>query len=112
MYKAHAGHLLAIAFVISLAAAIIAGVLSLAGIVITIGPGSVVFLIAGLLLQATLIKAVQDVRDGRADLSIGETVSAARPSFGAVVGASILAGIAIVIGLILLIVPGLFLIII
>ena len=38
------------------------------------------------------------------------TVSAARPSFGAVVGASILAGIAIVIGLILLIVPGLFLI--
>ena len=110
MYKAHAGHLLAIAFVIYLAAAIIAGVLSLAGIVITIGPGSVVFLIAGLLLQATLVKAVQDVRDGRADLSISETVSAARPSFGAVVGASILAGIAIVIGLILLIVPGLFLI--
>jgi len=67
-------------------------------------------IIAAFLLQATLVKAVQDVRDGRADLSIGETVSAATPYLGAVAGASILAGIAITIGLILLIVPGLFLI--
>jgi hypothetical protein len=109
MYKAYAKHLLAIAFVIYLGAAIIAAVLSLAG---TIGfwLGSVVAVIAAFLLQATLVKAVQDVRDGRADLSIGETVSAALPSLGAVILASILAAIAISIGLFLLIVPGLFLI--
>ena len=66
--------------------------------------------VAAFVLQATLVKAVQDVRDGRADLSISQTVSAALPFLAPVAGASILAGIAITIGLLLLIVPGLFLI--
>src|SRR6516165_8702966 len=109
MYKKFAAHLLAIAFVIYLAAAIIAGLLALAG---TVGfwLGFVVSVVAAFLLQATLVKAVQDVRDGRADMSISETVSAALPYLGSVAGASILAGIAISVGLFLLIVPGLFLI--
>jgi hypothetical protein len=110
MYKAHAKHLLAIAFVIYLVAAVIAALFALAGGTIGALLGSLVGIIAAFLLQATLVKAVQDVRDGRADLSIGETVSAATPYLAAVAGASILAGIAITIGLILLIVPGLYLI--
>ncbi len=109
MYKAHAGHLLAIAFVIYLAAAVIAALLGLAGN-IGVFLGSLVGIIAAFLLQATLVKAVQDVRDGRADLSISETVSAATPYVLPVAGAAIMAGIAIAIGLFLLIVPGLFLI--
>jgi hypothetical protein len=109
MYKAHAAHLLAIAFVIYVAAAIVAALLSLAGVFGSL-LGSVVELFAAFLLQATLIKAVQDVRDGRADLSIGETVSAATPYIWSVAAAAILAGIAITIGLILIIVPGLWLI--
>jgi hypothetical protein len=109
MYKAHAKHLLAIAFIIYLGAAIIAAFLALAG---TIGLllGAFVELVAAFLLQATLVKAVQDVRDGRADLSVSETVSAATPSLWPVAGASILAGIAITIGLFLFIIPGLWLI--
>ena len=109
MYKTFARHLLAIAFVIYLGAAIIEGLLTLAG---TVGfwLGFVVSVVAAFLLQATLVKAVQDVRDGRADMSISETVSAALPYIGPVAGASILAAIAISIGLFLLIVPGLFLI--
>ena len=110
MYKAHAWHLLAIAFVIYLAAAVIAALFALGGTTVGAVLGSLVEIVAAFLLQATLVKAVQDVRDGRADLSLGETVRAATPYLGAVAGASILAGIAIAIGLILLIVPGLYLI--
>jgi hypothetical protein len=109
MYRRFAGHFLAIAFVIYLVAAVIAALLSLLGF---FGAflGAIVGFFAAFLVQAALIKAVQDVRDGRADLSLGETVSAATPYIWAVAGASILAGIAITIGLILLIVPGLYLI--
>ena len=110
MYKTFAKHLLAIAFVIYLIAAIITALLALAGGTIGILLGSLVSIIAAFVLQATLVKAVQDIRDGHADLSIGQTVSEAMPFIGSVAVASILAGIAITIGLILLIVPGLFLI--
>jgi hypothetical protein len=110
MYKAHARHLLAIAFVIYLIAAVITAVLALAGGTVGLLLGSLVSVIAAFVLQATLIKAVQDVRDGRADLSISETVNEALPFIWSVAGASVLAGIAITIGLILIIVPGLFLI--
>ena len=110
MYKTFAKHLLAIAFVIYLVAAIITAVLALAGGTIGILLGSFVSVVAAFVLQATLVKAVQDVRDGHADLSIGQTVNEALPFIASVAGASILAGIAITIGLILVIVPGLWLI--
>jgi hypothetical protein len=108
MYKTFARHLLAIAFVIYLVAAIIVALLALAG---RFGflLGLLVVLIAGFVLQATLVKAVQDVRDGRVDLSLGETISAVTPSLSAVIGASILASIGIWIGFLLIIVPGLYL---
>ena len=109
MYKAQWKHLLAIAFVIYLAAAIISAILGLLG---TIGLylALIVSIVALFLLQATLVKAVQDIRDGRADLSISETVNQATPFIGPVFLASFLAGIAIFIGFVLIIVPGLILI--
>jgi len=110
MYKTFAKHFLAIAFVIYLIAAVITAVLALAGGTIGILLGTLVSVVAAFVLQATLVKAVQDVRDGRADLSIGETVREAMPYIAPVAGASILAGIAITVGLLLVIVPGLFLI--
>ncbi len=64
MYKAHARHLLAIAFVIYLAAAVIAALFSLGGTTVGAVLGSLVGIFAAFLLQATLVKAVQDVRDG------------------------------------------------
>ena len=60
-------------------------------------------------VQAALVALVQDVRDGRADRTIVETYGAVQPKLGAVIGAGILAGIGIGIGLVLLIIPGLFL---
>jgi hypothetical protein len=110
IYRAHAGHLLGIAFVIYIVTAVIVGLLALTSSVVGLFLGVIVELFATFLLQATLIKAVQDVRDGRADMSISETASAATPYILPVAGAAILAGIAITIGLILLVVPGLILI--
>lgn len=110
MYKAFARHLLTIAFVIYLVAAVIAALLGLVGGVLGALLGSLIGIVAAFLLQAALVKAVHDVRDGRADMSLGETVRAATPYLGRVAAASILAGIAIAIGLVLLIAPGLYLI--
>lgn len=110
MYRRHAAHLLPIAFVIYLVAAALEAVLI--GLLGAFGAflAFIVSVLSVFVLQATLVKAVEDVRDGRVDLSMAETVQAARPRVGTVAGASILAGIAVAIGLLLLIVPGLVLI--
>ncbi len=106
LYRRFAGHFLLISFVIYVITAIIVALLSLAGVVGAI-LGAVVSLAATYVLQASLIKAVQDVRDGQVDLDLSETVRAALPFLLPVIGASILAAIGITIGLVLLIVPGL-----
>ena len=107
-YKRYAAHFLVIAFVIYVAAGIIAALLGLAGS-IGLFLGWIVSVVAAFLVQAALVKAVQDVRDGQVDLNLGETVSAVLPFLGTVIIASILAGIGIAIGFVLIIVPGLIL---
>jgi hypothetical protein len=110
MYRAHAAHLITIAVGIYLVAAVLEGLLYLAGGLVGAIVGLLVSFVASFLVQAALVKAAQDVRDGRADLSIGQTISSASQVIWPVMGASILAAVAIVVGLILLIVPGLYLI--
>jgi hypothetical protein len=106
LYRRFAGHFLLISFVIYVITAILVALLSLAGVVGAI-LGAIVSLAATYVLQASLIKAVQDVRDGRVDLDLSQTVQAVLPFLLPVIGASILAAIGITIGLVLLIVPGL-----
>jgi hypothetical protein len=60
-------------------------------------------------VQGALVELVRDVRDGRADSTIAETYAAVRPRLPALIVAGVLAAIAIGIGLLLLIAPGLFL---
>jgi len=108
LYRRFAGHFLLISFVIYLITGVLVALLSLAktpGVII----GDVISFAATYVVQAALIKAVQDVRDGRVDLDLSQTVRAAGPFILPVIGASILAGIGITIGFILLIVPGLIL---
>ena len=107
LYKAHWRHLLSISFIVYLAVAII-GVLLVAlltwlGAILAV----LVSLIALFWLQATLVKAVDDIRDGRADLSVSDTFEAARAHLAAVLVAGLIAGIGIAIGFVLLIIPGL-----
>ena len=108
LYRRYASHFLLIAFAIYVITAILIALLALAGVFGFI-LGAIISFAATYVVQASLIKAVQDVRDGRVDMDLSQTVRAAMPYLLPVIGASILAGIGIVIGLALLIVPGLIL---
>src|SRR5947208_4326487 len=105
LYRRFAGHFLLIAFVIYVITAILVALLSLAGIAGAL-IGAILGFAATYVVQASLIKAVQDVRDGRVDLDLSQTVRAAGPYILPVIGASILAGIGVAIGFGLFIVPG------
>jgi hypothetical protein len=109
LYKAHWRHFFAIAVIVFV-------ILAALGILLTFLFGwfgvflSALISIAGTFwLQGALIQAVSDVRDGRADLSVQETFEKVSPKLGTIIVAGILLGIAIAIGLALLIAPGLFL---
>jgi hypothetical protein len=109
LHRVHARHLITSAFVLYLVIAVGQAVLVRLFGRFSLLLGAIVGIIAAFLLQAALVKAVEDVHDSRAALSLRGTVKAIWPSIWRVAGASILAGIGIAIGLALLIVPGLFL---
>lgn len=109
LYKTYARHFLTISFLLYLGESVIVAVLTrFAGLTGTF-TSWIVDLFFMFLLQAALVKAVQDVRDGRVDLDLRATLSAALPYVLPVAAASILASIAIAVGFVLLIVPGLIL---
>jgi hypothetical protein len=110
LYKGHWQHLLTVALVVYAGVAVVTLVLALlldnwAAAILA----GLVSLIATFWVQGALIKAVEDVRDGRADLSFSETLRSVGPHLAAIIVAGVLAAIAIIIGLFLLIVPGLIL---
>jgi hypothetical protein len=107
LFKAHWRHLVPIALVVYVAIAIIALLLTLllgwfGGLL-----GALISLVGVFWVQGALATAVEDIRDGRADLSLGDTFARVRPQLGAIVVAGVLAGLGIAVGLLLLIVPGL-----
>ncbi len=71
--------------------------------------GIVLSIVGTFWVQGALTEAVNDVRDGRIDTTIGELYARTRPRLPALIVAGILAAIGIGIGFILLIVPGLYL---
>jgi len=110
MYKAHWRHLIPIAFVvyvlISLFALLLAVLLGWVGAVL----GALIGLAGVFWLQGALVIAIDDVRDGRADLSVRETLNRVLPRLNTLTFAGLLAALGITIGFLLLIVPGLILI--
>jgi uncharacterized protein UPF0259 len=110
LYKRFFTHFVAIAFLFFVVIGAITLLLTL--VLGSIGGGligALLSLVGFTWLAGTLVQAVADVRDGRVDMTIGETFSAATPYILALIGAGILAGLGIAIGLILLIIPGLIL---
>jgi hypothetical protein len=108
-YRNHAAPLLGGALLVIGIAGVVEGLLSVSGSVILGLIGALVGLAAGFLYTGYVVKLVQDVRDGRRDFSVGELLSHATPYLGTLILAGILAGIAVAIGLVLIIVPGLIL---
>jgi hypothetical protein len=67
-------------------------------------------LVATTLFTGMVVELVADVQDGRRDATVGQLLKAAAPVLGQLIVVGLAAGVCIVIGLILLIVPGLILI--
>jgi Uncharacterised protein family (UPF0259) len=109
-YRNHAGALLGGALIVIGIAAVINGIFATTDSLALVAVGVLISIVAGVLYAGYVVKLVQDVRDGRRDFSVGELFSAAAPYIGTLFLNGLLAGIAITIGFVLLIVPGLILI--
>ena len=109
LYKTHWRHLLPLSFgvyaAIAIVAALLAAILGWFGALL----GALITIIGLFWMQGALATAVDDIRDGRADLSLSETLQRVRPQLGAIIVGGLLAGLGVVLGLLLLIVPGLIL---
>jgi hypothetical protein len=110
LYQRHWQHLVPVAAVVYVGTAVVTLVLTLLLTVLGAVVAAVLSIVGVFWVQGALTRAVQDIRDGKADLSLGATFSSVRDRIGPIAGASILAGIAIGIAFVLLVVPGLYLI--
>jgi hypothetical protein len=108
-YQSQAAPLLGGAVIVIGIAGVINGLLGMSESLVLILLAVLIGLAAGFLYTGYVVKLVQDVRDGRRDFSVGELFSNAAPYLGTLVLNGILAGIAIAIGFVLIIVPGLIL---
>jgi hypothetical protein len=86
-------------------------------ILLLLGGGSAIFLsvlfwVLSVLYQGMVVKLVQDVQDGRRDNSVADLLGSVSHVFGALLAVSILFGIGVAIGFVLLIIPGLYLLVI
>ena len=102
--------LIPVALVLFLPVAILSGLVSssIAGIVAAILT-ALISIVATYWYQGIVVEATRDILDGRRDHTIGSLFSSAAPFIGSLFVVGVLAGIAITIGLFLLIIPGLFL---
>src|SRR5947209_9913523 len=67
-------------------------------------------LLATWLFTGMIVELVADIRDGRRDSSVGALLRAVTPVLGRLILVALVAGIGIVVGLLLIVIPGLILI--
>jgi lipid-A-disaccharide synthase-like uncharacterized protein len=73
---------------------------------------AILFWALSILYQGMVVKLVQDIQDGRRDNSVGDLLRSVEPVFWPLVGVSILFGLGVAVGFVLLIIPGIFLMVI
>jgi hypothetical protein len=94
------------------AAIAVFAIVAAARLLLTGGAGGLVSLVALVIAtfyQGMVVELVRDVQDGRRDSSVGQLFRGVAPIVLPLIGLSILLGIGVTIGFILIIVPGLFL---
>ncbi|MDX6601717.1 MAG: hypothetical protein QOF13_919 [Solirubrobacterales bacterium] len=106
-YGDQAGVLLPVAFGLFLLVALINGILTQSLILFPLVVA--VTVVAGTLYQGMVVGLVRDVQDGRRDSSVGELIEATWPVVLPLIGAGILAGLGIGVGILLFVIPGLIL---
>jgi hypothetical protein len=106
-YGAQAGVLLPVAFALYLVVAIVDAII--VGSFILFPLDLAVTVVAATLYQGVVVGLVKDVQDGRRDSTVGDLIEATWPVVLPLIGVGILAGIAIGIGFLLVVIPGLIL---
>jgi hypothetical protein len=107
IYGSQAGVLIPLALGLFLIVAVVNGIA--AGSLILVPIGLAVSVIAGTLYQGMVVTLVGDVQDGTRDYSVGDLVDSAKHVILPLIGAGILAGLGIGLGILLFVIPGLFL---
>jgi hypothetical protein len=97
------------ALVLFIPVAILNGIVYDSGGVVASLVAAAIAVIATFWYQGMVVEAVRDILDGRRDHTLGSLFSSAAPFIWPLFAVGVLAGIAIAIGFVLLIVPGLFL---
>lgn len=110
LFTRHSGRLIAVGAIVfgflSLVQAAVNSTGERALIPISIG----VTIVGAFWLQGALVVVVEDLRDGKIDLTIADVFRRVEPRLWTLIGAGVLAAIGVVAGLFVLIVPGLVLI--
>jgi hypothetical protein len=108
IYRDQAGVLLPVALAIYIGVAILALILGAISPILLL-LALIIQFIAGYFYAGMVVQLVADVQDGRRDASVGDLFGSITGVVAPLIGAAILAGIAIAFGLLLFIAPGLFL---
>jgi len=108
-YGQHAGVLLGSALIVFVIVGLVNALAYTSGGVILPLLSVVVSVVGATLYTGFVVKLVEEVRDGKRDFTVGELFSSAASAVGRLIGNGIVKAIAVAIGLILLIVPGLIL---
>ncbi|MEA2376230.1 MAG: hypothetical protein QOD13_137, partial [Thermoleophilaceae bacterium] len=107
IYREQFTLLIPAALVLFLPVAILNGILATSGGVVIALASAAIALIATYWFQGMVVEAVVDILDGRRDHTVGSLFSSASPFIGRLIGAGILATIIVIIGFVLIVVPGL-----